>query len=116
MSELIDLGLAKLLMKISFQAMLEKKRKAEERVKRAQMQREAQEKEKMEKVEKLLKAKQVNWNYFFVILYRRSVTHCVSTNFFFLSNLIDWVGDEKSHFRFSHPVICHIISISLHTI
>lgn len=43
--------------------MLEKKRKAEERTKRAQMQREAQEKEKMEKMEKLLKAKQVSWNF-----------------------------------------------------
>ncbi|KAJ6646092.1 hypothetical protein Bhyg_01302 [Pseudolycoriella hygida] len=40
------------------EAILEKKRKGEERIKRAQMQREAQEKEKLEKVEKLLKAKQ----------------------------------------------------------
>lgn len=41
--------------------MLEKKRKADDRVKRAQMQREAQEKEKLDKMEKLIKAKQVNW-------------------------------------------------------
>ncbi|KAG4068092.1 hypothetical protein HA402_001517 [Bradysia odoriphaga] len=42
----------------SKEALLEKKRKADERVKRAQMQREAQEKEKLDKIEKLMKAKQ----------------------------------------------------------
>ncbi|XP_037042711.1 nucleolar and coiled-body phosphoprotein 1 [Bradysia coprophila] len=40
------------------EALLEKKRKADDRVKRAQMQREAQEKEKLDKMEKLMKAKQ----------------------------------------------------------
>lgn len=44
---------------LCLQAILEKKRKGEERSKRAQMQREAQEKEKMEKIEKVMKAKQV---------------------------------------------------------